>query len=59
VTDTGDGIAAFDAMLSTSRTLASALDGELLDENGSRLSVQRERYLREEVIQLQHTPLHS
>ncbi len=49
-----DGIAAFDDMLSTARSLADRLDGELLDEQGSRLSVQRERYLREEVIQFQH-----
>jgi cell division protein ZipA len=47
----GDRIAAFDEMLATGRALAAALDGELLDEQGSRLSVQRERYLREEVIQ--------
>ncbi len=51
---TGNGVAAFDDMLSTARSLARKLDGELLDENGSRLSVQRERYLREEVIQFQH-----
>lgn len=50
----GDDIAAFDDMLSTARALASRLDGQLLDEQGSRLSVQRERFLREEVIQLQH-----
>jgi len=49
-----DGVAAFDDMLSTARALAVALDGELLDENGSRLSVQRERYLREEIIQYRH-----
>lgn len=47
----GDRVAAFDDMLSTGRVLAATLDGELLDEQGSRLSVQRERYLREEVIQ--------
>ncbi|GMW08232.1 MAG: cell division protein ZipA [Gammaproteobacteria bacterium] len=46
-----DTVAAFDDMLSTARSLAEALDGELLDEQGSHLSVQRERYLREEVIQ--------
>lgn len=50
----GDGVAAFDDMLYTARALAAALDGELLDENGSRLSVQRERYLREEIIQFRH-----
>ncbi len=46
-----DNVAAFDDMLSTARSLADKLDGELLDEQGSHLSVQRERYLREEVIQ--------
>ncbi len=46
----GDGVAVFDDMLQTARTLAQRMDGELLDELGSRLSVQRERYMREEVI---------
>jgi cell division protein ZipA len=50
----GDCTAAFDEMLSTARNLAIKLNGDLLDEHGSRLSVQRERYLREEVIRLQH-----
>jgi hypothetical protein len=27
----------------------------LLDESGSTLSIQRERYLREEIIQFQHS----
>lgn len=50
----GDDVAAFDDMLTTARALAASLDGEILDDNGSRLSVQRERYLREEVIRFQH-----
>lgn len=50
----GDDVAAFDDMLATARALAARLDGEILDDNGSRLSVQRERYLREEVIRFQH-----
>jgi cell division protein ZipA len=49
-----NALAAFDDMLSTARSLAVALEGELLDENGSRLSVQRERYLREEIIRFGH-----
>jgi len=49
-----DGVEIFDDMMSASRSLASDLDGELLDEEGSSLSVQRERYLREEVIQYEH-----
>jgi FtsZ-interacting cell division protein ZipA len=40
-------------MLTTSRSLAEKLDGELFDEQGSTLSIQRERYLREEVVQFQ------
>ena len=36
-----------------SKRVAQTLDGELLDESGSTLSVQRERYLREEIIQYQ------
>jgi cell division protein ZipA len=42
---------ALEAMLDTAHQLASALDGELLDEQGSSLSVQRERYIRDEVQQ--------
>jgi len=30
------------------------MDADLLDETGSTLSIQRERYMREEVIQFQH-----
>ena len=49
-----EAIETFDDMLRTGRTLSSKLDGDLLDEHGNRLSIQRERYLREEVIQFQH-----
>ncbi len=49
-----DGVAAFDQMMETARGLAQELDGDLSDEQGSTLSVQRERYLREEIIQFQH-----
>jgi cell division protein ZipA len=45
---------AFDDMLQISKSLAAKLDAELLDEQGSTLSIQRERYMREEVIQFQH-----
>ena len=48
-----DGVEAFDLMMAAARSLAQALDGELLDESGSTLSIQRERYLREEIIQFQ------
>lgn len=49
-----DGVQAFDGMVESARTLAQSLDGELLDESGSTLSIQRERYIREEIIQYQH-----
>jgi cell division protein ZipA len=49
-----EGVSIFDDMLQTARTLAQRMDGELLDEQGSRLSVQRERYMREEVISFDH-----
>ena len=52
-----DGVEIFDDMMSASRSLASELNGELLDEEGSSLSVQRERYLREEIIQYEHQGL--
>ena len=52
-----EGVDAFDLMMETSRALATSLDGELLDESGSNLSIQRERYLREEIIQYQHSHL--
>jgi cell division protein ZipA len=49
-----EGVTAFEAMVSAARAVAKRLDGNLVDEHGSTLSVQRERYLREEVIQFQH-----
>jgi cell division protein ZipA len=49
-----EGVAAFDAMIKAGRAVAKRLDGNLVDEHGSTLSVQRERYLREDVIQFQH-----
>ena len=52
-----DGTEAFDMMMDAARTLTQGLDAELLDESGSTLSIQRERYMREEVIQFQHSTL--
>jgi cell division protein ZipA len=52
-----DAVEAFDMMMETARALAQSLQGELLDETGSTLSIQRERYMREEVIQYQHSHL--
>ena len=49
-----DGAKAFDLMMEAARTLSQSLNAELLDESGSTLSIQRERYLREEIIQYQH-----
>jgi cell division protein ZipA len=54
-----DCVEGFDMMLAAARTLTQSLDGELLDESGSTLSIQRERYLREEIIQFQHSNLVS
>ena len=52
-----DGAEAFDMMMEAARALAQAMNGELLDESGSTLSIQRERYMREEIIQFQHSNL--
>jgi len=54
-----ESVEAFDLMLAAARALTQTLDGELLDESGSTLSIQRERYLREEIIQFQHSGLVS
>lgn len=48
-----ESVEAFDLMMATARALSQSLDAELLDESGSTLSIQRERYLREEIIQFQ------
>jgi cell division protein ZipA len=49
-----DGVEAFDMLMAAARTLGQSLDGELLDESGSTLSIQRERYMREEIVQHAH-----
>jgi cell division protein ZipA len=49
-----EGTEAFDLMMEAARTLSQSLQAELLDESGSTLSVQRERYMREEIIQFEH-----
>lgn len=48
-----DGAQAFDLLMVAARALAQSLDADLLDESGSTLSIQRERYMREEIIQFQ------
>ncbi len=50
----GDPVVAFDAMVGLARDLAEDLDGILLDERGSSWSIQRERYIREEIIEFHH-----
>lgn len=49
-----EGAKAFDMMMEAARTITQSLQGELLDESGSTLSIQRERYMREEIIQFEH-----
>jgi len=46
----GDPVERFDAMVNTARSLAHRLDAELFDDRGSTWSIQRERYIREELI---------
>jgi cell division protein ZipA len=50
----GDPVARFDAMVETARALSVELDADLFDERGSSWSSQRERYLREELIEYRH-----
>jgi len=52
--DTGDAVARFDMMVQTARTLAHDLNAELHDDRGSSWSIQREHYLREEIIEYRH-----
>jgi FtsZ-interacting cell division protein ZipA len=44
-------------MMVAARALTQSLRGELLDESGSTLSIQRERYMREDIIQFEHSKL--
>ena len=41
-------------MMNTARILSKSLNADVLDESGSTLSIQRERYIREEIIEYQH-----
>jgi cell division protein ZipA len=50
----GDPVTRFDDMIDTARALARELGSDLFDEKGSSWSVQRERFLREEMIQYRH-----
>lgn len=49
------GTEAFDGMVETARALAKSVDAEVLDAAGSSLSIQRERFIREEIIQYEHS----
>lgn len=48
------GAESFDLMMAAARALSQTLHAELFDESGSTLSIQRERYLREEIIRYEH-----
>ena len=50
-----EGAEGFDLMMAAARALSQSMDAELLDESGSTLSIQRERYMREEIIQFEHS----
>jgi cell division protein ZipA len=51
----GDPVDRFDVMVQTARDLARDLEAELRDEKGSSWSIQRERFVREEIIQYRHS----
>lgn len=55
----GDPVSRFDSMIDLARNLAEDLDGIVLDERGSSWSIQRERYVREEIIQFHHQLSHG
>jgi cell division protein ZipA len=55
----GDPVSRFDMMVETARALAHDLDAELHDERGSSWSIQRERYVREEIIEYRHQHVHA
>ena len=52
----GDPVGRFDTMVETARTLARLLDAELFDDRGTLWSIQRERYIREELISYRAQP---
>jgi len=49
-----DPVVRFDHMVQLARNLTQHLNGELFDEGGSSWSIQRERYVREEIIEYRH-----
>src|SRR5690606_17037512 len=55
----GDPVERFDAMIAAARDLAQRLSADLLDERGSSWSIQRERYIREEIIEYRYQLEHA
>ncbi len=53
-----DPVEAFDSMVGAARSLAVDLEADLFDERGSSWSIQRERYVREELIRYRHQHAH-
>jgi cell division protein ZipA len=49
-----DPVSSFDTMIQVGRAVSKELDAELFDERGSSWSIQRERYIREEIIEFRH-----
>ncbi|MEL7024691.1 MAG: cell division protein ZipA C-terminal FtsZ-binding domain-containing protein [Pseudomonadota bacterium] len=47
----GRGVDGYDKMVETARSIAITLGGDLVDRDGSTFSIQRERFMREELIQ--------
>ena len=47
----GRGVDAYDRMVEVARSIAITLEGDLLDGDGNPFSIQRERFLRDELIQ--------
>lgn len=54
-----DPVESFDAMVEIARRLARDLDADLFDDRGSSWSIQRERYVREELIRYRLQHAHS
>jgi len=46
-----DGVQLFDDLVAKAREISKAIDGVLTDEQGGTFSLQRERYMREELIE--------
>lgn len=53
-----DPVTCFDSMVETARAMAVELESDLHDEGGSSWSIQRERYIREEIIEYRHQSGH-